>query len=73
MNVELTFAEKIKIILGRKGMNITDLANLMETSPQNLHNKMKRNNFNEKEMKAIAKALNCEIEINFITEDGNKI
>lgn len=71
--MELSVAEKIKVILGRNGMNVSDLARIMKTTPQNLHSKLKRNNFNEKELKVMAEALKCRIEINFILEDGSKI
>lgn len=69
--MELTVAEKIRVILRRKEMNVSDLAKKMGTTPQNLHNKLKRNNFNEKEIRSIAEALNVEYEINFIF-DGDK-
>lgn len=55
----LTFGEKIKIILKRRGMTITELADLLGTSRQNLTNKLTRNNFQEREMKEIAQKLNC--------------
>lgn len=72
-SVELTVAEKIKIILGRREMTVSDLAKKIGTSPQNLHNKIKRNNFNEKEIERIAEALGVKYEINFILEDDKRI
>mgnify|MGYP003194464257 CR=1 FL=1 len=71
--MELTVAEKIRIILGRKGMTASDLARKLGTTPQNIHNKLKRSNFNEKEIKEIASALEVEYEINFLLGDGDKI
>ncbi len=71
--MNLTVAEKIRILLGRKEMNMTDLAAELKMSRQNLANKMRRNNFNEKEIKDIAEALKCGFEINFILENGDKI
>jgi transcriptional regulator with XRE-family HTH domain len=55
----LTFGEKIKIIMGRRGITISDLAKKTGQSPQNMSNKMSRDNFSEKELKEIAVALDC--------------
>ncbi|AMW99184.1 helix-turn-helix domain-containing protein [Rummeliibacillus stabekisii] len=71
--MELTVAEKIRIVLGRQNKTLTDLAEILQMSRQNLNNKMKRDNFSEKEIEDIARALNLGFEINFIMEDGKKI
>ncbi len=71
--MNLTTTEKIKIILGRKNMSVSDLAIALGQTRQNLHNKFKRDNFSEKELKEIAAALNIEFEINFILDNGEKI
>lgn len=55
----LTFSEKIKVILKRKNMTVSDLADILGTSRQNLTNKLSRDNFQEKEMLDISKKLNC--------------
>lgn len=55
----LTFAEKIKIVLNRRDMTITDLSLSLGTSRQNLTNKLARDNFQEKEMIEISQKLNC--------------
>jgi transcriptional regulator with XRE-family HTH domain len=62
----LTAAEQIRILLIRKNMTLSELADKIEISRQNLSNKMKRDNFAEKEMMEIAEALGCSLEINFI-------
>ena len=70
----LTTAEKIKVIMKRNNFTMTELANQLNCSRQNLSNKMSRNNFDEWELTAIANALGCEIEINFVNrETGEKI
>lgn len=68
-------SEKIRILLIKKGnMSITNLANLLNTSAQNLNSKLKRDNFTEKDLQEIAKVLNCEYNAEFIiTETGEKI
>ena len=65
----LTFGEKIKIIMGRRGISITDLAKKTGQSPQNMSNKMSRDNFSEKELKEIAAALDCTFETVFKMND----
>lgn len=70
----LTTAEKIKVIMKRNNFTMTELANQLNCSRQNLSNKMSRNNFDERELTVIANALGCELEINFINrETGEKI
>ena len=70
----LTTVEKIKVIMKRNNFTMTDLANQLHCSRQNLSNKMSRNNFDEKELTAIADVLGCELEINFINRaTGEKI
>ena len=65
----LTFGEKIKVIMGRRGVTITDLAKKTGQSPQNMSNKMNRDNFSEKELKEIAAALDCTFETIFKMND----
>ena len=70
----LTTVEKIKVIMKRNNFTMTELANQLNCSRQNLSNKMSRNNFDERELTAIANALGYELEINFINrETGEKI
>ncbi len=56
----LTMGEKIKILIDRRGITITELSKRLGTSRQNLTNKFTRNNFSEQELKKIAEVLNCE-------------
>lgn len=66
-------SEKIKIALIKKNMSITQLAEKLGSTPQNLYNKFKRDNFSEKELIEIAKALDIKYEAHFIFENGEKI
>mgnify|MGYP004599019127 CR=1 FL=1 len=71
----MSMAEKIRILLVKRG-NISEakLAELLNTSPQNLSGKMKRDNFTEKDLQEIAKALDCEYKATFvINETGEEI
>jgi transcriptional regulator with XRE-family HTH domain len=65
----LTFGEKIKVIMGRRGISITELARKTRQSPQNMSNKMNRENFSEKELKEIAVVLDCTFEATFKMND----
>lgn len=65
----LTMGEKIKIILGRRNMTLAQLADQIGQSRQNLSNKMSRDNFSEKELYEIAKALDCSYQAQFVMND----
>lgn len=67
--MQLTTSEKIKIILGRRNMSISDLAEKLGTSRQNLTNKFARDNFSDKELREIAEALECKFELLFTLSD----
>jgi uncharacterized protein YfkK (UPF0435 family) len=56
--------EKIRLMLVKEGnISESELARRLGDTPQNLHNKMKRDNFSEREMQEIAKALDCALKI----------
>lgn len=71
--MSLTMGEKIKVLLKRKNMSVQELADLLGQSRQNVNVKLKKDNFNEKDLKQIAKLLGAEFEGFFILEDGEKI
>lgn len=66
-------AEKIRMLLAKKDMKLTQLAELLETSQPNLWKKMKRDNFSEQELIDIARVLEVKYEGVFTLEDGTKI
>lgn len=65
----LTMGEKIKVILNRRNMTISQLAEKLGQSRQNMSNKMSRDNFTEKELIEIARALNCTYTATFTMND----
>lgn len=69
----MAMAEKIRMLLAKKNKNLTELAELLDTSQPNLWKKMKRDNFSEKELVEIAEVLGVKYEANFISDDGTKI
>lgn len=71
--MELSVAEKIRLIMKRNKMTMGDLAAATGQTRQNLSNKMSRGNFTEKDIAELAGALGCAVEIRFIMPDGTKI
>lgn len=67
--MSLTIGEKIKIILNRRNMTLAQLAERLGQSRQNLSNKMSRDNFTEKELKEIVKALDCSYSVTLTMND----
>lgn len=65
----LSMGEKIRIVMARRDINIGQLAEELGTTRQNISNKLSRDNFSEKELRAIANALNCTFEAKFIMND----
>ena len=72
---DLTFGEQVKIILGRKGMTIKQLAELIEEktgkkmSRQNLTQRLGRDNFQEQDMRMIASILECPFRLSIMSVD----
>ena len=65
--ITMDMTEYIRIILVKRGnMTETELARRINTSPQNIHNKFKRNNFTMKDLQEISNALDCDLDIRFI-------
>lgn len=56
----MSMSEKIRIMLIKRKTNISGLAELIGTSQGNLSNKLKRDNFSEKELIEIGNALDCD-------------
>ena len=62
--------EKIRILCVKRGnMSEAELARRLGISPQNLNNKMKRDNFTENDLKSIADALDCTYSSSFTLND----
>lgn len=63
----MSMAEKIRIMRVKRGnMSERDLAALMGDTPQNLNNKMKRDDFRLSELEKITSALGYKMVIQFI-------
>ena len=62
----MDIATEIRVMLAKENKNMSWLASKLNTSPQNLRNKMNRNNFRVSEVIEIAEILNHELKIEFI-------
>lgn len=65
-------AKKIKLLMVEKDVTAAKLAEKLGTSQSNISNKLKRDNFSEKELEDIAKVLEAKYEAHFVLEDGRK-
>ncbi len=66
----VALSNKIRILLIKRGnISEAELARRMGISPQNLNNKMKRDNFTEQDLQQIAAALNCTFNATFKMND----
>ena len=74
--LDLTFGEQVKIVLGRRGMTIKDLAEEIEErtgkkmSRQNLTQRLGRDNFQEQDMRMIAGILGCPFRLDILGEEA---
>ena len=66
----MDMATEIRVMLARENKNVSWLAKEMNTSQQNITNKMKRNNFRISEMIEISKLLGYELKIEFIKKEN---
>lgn len=64
--------KEIKIIMLMKDISVNELARRLNTSPSNMTNKFKRDNFSEKELSEIAEVLECDLEIVFTDKASGK-
>ena len=62
-------ALKIRTILLERHMTIKELSEKLGNNGANLYNKLKRDNFTEKELRAIADALDCDCDGVFTYRD----
>ena len=70
----MALANSIRMMLIKRGnISEAELARRMELSPQNFNNKMKRDNFTEKDLRDIAAALNCTASFVFQMNDTGEM
>ena len=63
-------AEKIRILLVKRGnISEAELARRLGMSTTNLYNRLKRDNFTDKDLQRIAEVLNCTFRAGFVLND----
>lgn len=65
-------SEKIRLVLAKRNKSKAWLAKQLGWQANNLYNKFKRDNFNEKELLEIANVLECTFEANFVLNDSGE-
>lgn len=66
-------SKKVKMLMIEFDLTASKLASMINMSQPNLSKKLKNNSLSVSDLFKISQALNIELEINFILEDGNKI
>jgi len=66
-------AEKIRILLVKRGnISEAELARRLGMSTTNLYNRLKRDNFTNKDLQKIADVLNCTFKAGFVLNDSGE-
>ena len=68
----MSMAIKIRTILLERNMTIKQLSEKLGYNGNNLYNKLNRDNLSEKDLRAIADALNCDYDGVFTFRDTGK-
>ena len=71
--IEMTISEQIKVLCVRSNISVSELARRIETTPQNLNAKMKRESFTVSDLENIANAVGCKFERYFVLRDGERV
>ncbi|MCI9484533.1 MAG: helix-turn-helix transcriptional regulator [Clostridiaceae bacterium] len=69
----MTIEQKIRMALSYAGISQAELARRIGTTPQNLHQRVKRNKFTKEELEEIAAALGGTWRAEFVFDDGTVI
>ena len=66
----MSMTQKIRILLVKKGnMSEAELARRLDTTPNNFHQKLKKDNFRESDLKEIGDVLGCDVKITFVDRE----
>lgn len=63
--MKLTTAEKMTLLMKRKGITVAEMASELGCTVQNIYTKLKRDKWSNGELEAYARALGCTVEIVF--------
>lgn len=70
---EIKYGRKIRELLKERNMTIKELNTKIGRTNQNMANKLKRDNLSMNDLIEIAEALDCTLDVNFITIKPNKM
>jgi transcriptional regulator with XRE-family HTH domain len=70
--VRLSFGEKMRVIMKRRGVSVQDLADRLGVSRQNVNQRLNADRFTLDDMEKYAAAIGCGIEIEIIEPQRNK-
>lgn len=65
----MSVEEQIKILCIKKGISVSELARINQTSPQAFTQKIKRNKMTPDDLKKIAKSIGCQYVTQFVVGD----
>lgn len=71
--MNMSVSEKIRLLAKRQGITLGELADKTGQTRQNLSNKMNRGNFSESDIRDLAAALGCEVDIVFTMPGGEQL
>jgi DNA-binding Xre family transcriptional regulator len=67
-------AEKIRILLVKRGnISEAELARRLGMSTTNLYNRLKRDNFSDKDLQRVAEVLDCTFRAGFVLNDTGEV
>lgn len=69
----MTISEEIRMLCGRFGISIAELARRTGQSPQNLNSKLKRESFTVGELEEIARVTGTKFRRSFILDNGEEV
>ncbi len=69
----MSMSAKIRMLLAYRNMELRELAERLEMSPQNLSQRLGRDNFKEKDLQRIAQICGAEFEGNFVLKENGKV
>ena len=65
-------SETIKLVMVKRNMTGIDLAEALGCSSQNVYALLKKDNWNENQLRIIAEKLNCRLDMGFVLNDTNE-
>ena len=71
--METNIAKKIRLACVAADISISELARRINTTPQNLYQRLNVDKFTSEELNQIASALGCTFSVEFVFPDGTRI